>query len=102
VLIKGRLIPWYKQVELRFRLDRLPFGRVEIVFEQPLVLFFPKSPAISMDNLFLKAFLLYEEANGYALPDVEDVLVLASVRASLFLQSIAVQVEQINVVKAGH
>ena len=48
------------------------------------------------------AAVLDEEGDGDALADVEDVLVEASVGAGLFLERVAVQVEDVNLVEGAH
>ena len=51
---------------------------------------------------FLFSATLDEKRNGDALPDIENVLVRATVRAGLLLQRIAMQVEDIYVAKGVH
>ena len=45
---------------------------------------------------------LDEKGDGHALPDVEDVLVLASIGTGLPLQGVAVQVQDVNLIEGLH
>ena len=51
---------------------------------------------------FLLAFLFNKYADGDALPDIKNILVLRSVGAFFFLKTIAMQIQNIYLVEAIH
>jgi len=55
--------------------------------------------------IYLASFLsllFYKQGDSHSLPDVKDIFVFRSIRAFLFLEAVAVEIEDIYLVEAFH
>ena len=97
------LVSGQEEVELWFGVDLLPVRDLHIVVQEPIVFVLPQSPEVGVVHLRLvTSSKLDEKGDGHALPDVEDVLVLAPVGAGLPLQRVAVQVQDVSLIEGLH
>src|SRR5713226_8139155 len=62
----------------------------------------PKMRVTQTSRFPLYAISLDEHSNRYALLNIEDILIVRSIRSSLLFLAVAMKVEQINIVECFH
>lgn len=84
-----------------------PFGCPDVSPVEHRVLFLAQPEEIAVKHpsamVFLALLVLaaYEDADRHALLDIEDVLILATLRRGFLLLGVAVEVQQVDVVEAA-